>query len=437
MKHYRDYKKQFSLLIKASVLFFILGVSIFLPMFFSNAQTAQEVQNKIQERNSDIERLEQEIANYQKELVSVSKQKNTLSSVLRELDLTRKKLVADINLTEIKIIKKNIEIQGLSSEIGLKENSISNNTKALSLDIKKIYELEQESLPEILLQTQDLTSMWNDVDNMATLREAILTKINNLKEIKGNLEVTKTSTESVKEELLNLKSKLADDKKIIEQNTNQKNKLLKDTKNSESAYQKLLKDKIAKKDALEKEVRDYESQLKFILDPSTLPSGGVLSWPLDNVYVTQLFGKTSSSKRLYSSGSHSGVDFRASVGTPVKAMADGTVLGFGDTDATCAGASFGKWVLIEYNNGLSSAYGHLSLSKVEKGQKVSRGEIVAYSGNTGHTTGPHLHVTIYASSAVSVKTLPSKSCAGKTLTQPIAATNAYLDPMIYLPVYKQ
>ena len=50
--------------------------------------------------------------------------------------------------------------------------------------------------------------------------------------------------------------------------------------------------------------------------------------------MTQLFGKTVDSKRLYVSGTHDGVDFRASVGTPVMAMADGMVLGIGNTDLT-------------------------------------------------------------------------------------------------------
>jgi murein DD-endopeptidase MepM/ murein hydrolase activator NlpD len=118
------------------------------------------------------------------------------------------------------------------------------------------------------------------------------------------------------------------------------------------------------------------------------------------------------------------------------AMSSGTVAGVGDTDQTCSGASFGKFILIKYDNGLASTYGHLSLIKVSKGQKVARGEVVGYSGNTGYSTGPHLHVSVYAKNAVEVKSLPSKSCVGKTLTQPIAPTSAYLDPMYYLPPYK-
>src|SRR5262249_8647684 len=162
-----------------------------------------------------------------------------------------------------------------------------------------------------------------------------------------------------------LKTQLADDKKIVDQNTADKNKLLAQTKNSEANYQKLLADRVAKKTAFEKEVSDYESQLKYILDPSKLPGGGVLSWPLDSIFITQLFGKTEAGKRLYANGTHNGVDFRASVGTPVKALADGTVAGTGDTDVQCPGVSFGRFVLIKYNNGLASTFGHLSLIKVQ------------------------------------------------------------------------
>ena len=219
----------------------------------------------------------------------------------------------------------------------------------------------------------------------------------------------------------------------MDQNTAEKKKLLTQTKNSESNYQKLLKDRLAKKDAFEKELQDYESQLQYVLDPSKLPGGGVLSWPLDNIYITQLFGKTKAGKRLYANGTHNGVDFKASIGTPVKAMADGVVAGTGDTDAECPRVSFGRFVFIKYNDGLAGTFGHLSLIKVSAGEKVVRGEIVGYSGDTGYVTGPHLHLSLYANDAVEMKTLPSKSCPGKMITQPIAATNGYLDPMYYLP----
>jgi murein DD-endopeptidase MepM/ murein hydrolase activator NlpD len=215
----------------------------------------------------------------------------------------------------------------------------------------------------------------------------------------------------------------------------EKDSLLTETKNKESNYKKILADRQKKRDAFEKELQNYETQLKFILDPSLLPpeGSGVLAWPLDTIYVTQLFGRTVAAKRLYTSGSHSGVDFRAAVGTPVKSMGTGVVVGTGDTDIYCRGASFGKWVFIKYDNGLSSTFGHLSVISSVAGQKVKAGDVVALSGNTGHSTGPHLHVTVYASAGAEVKTVPSLSCNGKTFIMPIASTKAYLDPMLYLP----
>jgi murein DD-endopeptidase MepM/ murein hydrolase activator NlpD len=268
------------------------------------------------------------------------------------------------------------------------------------------------------------------------VREKLSQNTTELEQAKSALETTKQQTIIAKNQLTTLKSQLADQQKLVAQNITDKNVLLKQTKNSETNYQKLVADSLVRKDALEKEVGDYESQLKYILNPSSLPSGGVLAWPLDSILVTNLFGKNSSG--IYASGLHNGVDFRAAIGTPVKAMSDGVVAGTGDTDTECPAASFGNFILIKYNNGLASTFGHLSLIKVQTGERVVRGQIVGLSGYTGYvyppgSAGAHLHVSLYARDAVSVQSLPSKSCPGKILTQPIAAVNAYLDPLFYLP----
>lgn len=405
------------------------------PGFSAMAQTARELKSKINQKDADIAKLEKEIAEYQVELNNLEKQKSTLSGVIKELDLTKKKLGTDIAITQKKIDKTNLTIQGLNGDIGSKEDSIANNIDSISLGVRKISEFEESSTLEMILSENDFATIWNDIDNIVIVREKVRGKILELKQIKGELEDTKDETIVARNELTMLKSKLGDQHKIVAQNTTEKNKLLTQTKNNEANYQKLLKDRIAQRDAFEKELRDYEAQLRFILDPSKLPGKGVLTWPLEKIFVTQLFGKTVDSKRLYASGTHNGVDFRASVGTPVIAMSDGVVMGVGNTDLTCYGASFGKFVFIKYNNGLSSTFGHLSLVKVQEGDSVKRGEVVAYSGATGHVTGPHLHVSLYASEAVAMASKPSVACDGRIYRLPVAAINAYLDAMYYLPPY--
>ncbi len=88
---------------------------------------------------------------------------------------------------------------------------------------------------------------------------------------------------------------------------------------------------------------------------------------------------------------HQGIDFAAGTGTPVVAPADGVVV-----EARRWGG-YGNWLRIRHSNGLESGYGHLSryASGVRAGQRVRQGQVVAYVGSTGASTGPHLHYEIW------------------------------------------
>ncbi|EFL28858.1 LOW QUALITY PROTEIN: M23B family peptidase, partial [Streptomyces himastatinicus ATCC 53653] len=87
----------------------------------------------------------------------------------------------------------------------------------------------------------------------------------------------------------------------------------------------------------------------------------------------------------WASGHHTGVDYAVPIGTSVHAVAPGTVVAAG-----WAGA-FGYQVVIRHADGMYTQYAHLSALTVRSGQTVDAGRRIARSGNTGNTTGPHLH----------------------------------------------
>jgi murein DD-endopeptidase MepM/ murein hydrolase activator NlpD len=97
---------------------------------------------------------------------------------------------------------------------------------------------------------------------------------------------------------------------------------------------------------------------------------------------------------------HEGNDFGTPVGTPVHAMSTGTV--------TFAGweGGYGNKVEVTYWDGTMSVYGHLSSISVTVGQQVAPGDVVALSGNTGHSTGPHLHLEIHPSGGAAIDPAP-------------------------------
>ena len=115
--------------------------------------------------------------------------------------------------------------------------------------------------------------------------------------------------------------------------------------------------------------------------------GFLLRTPLDGARVTSSFGM-----RLHPilgfSRMHAGIDFGAPVGTPVFAAGDGVV-----EKAQWAGG-YGRWLQIRHNAQYETGYGHLSGWAVKPGQHVHQGQVVAYVGSTGLSTGPHLHYEI-------------------------------------------
>ncbi|MET9844505.1 M23 family metallopeptidase [Streptomyces ossamyceticus] len=109
-----------------------------------------------------------------------------------------------------------------------------------------------------------------------------------------------------------------------------------------------------------------------------------------NAYVSPITGSYistgyKSGGAVWSSGSHTGVDFHAASGTPVHAVGAGTVVEAG------WGGAYGNNVVIKMNDGTFTQYGHLSSIGVSVGQTVTPGQQIGLSGATGNVTGPHLH----------------------------------------------
>jgi murein DD-endopeptidase MepM/ murein hydrolase activator NlpD len=398
-----------------------------------SASEIDDLRAQIESRNKMIQGIEAEIAKYQIELDKTAGQSKTLQNAIKALNLSRDKYLREIKLTENKIAAKNLEISKLSNEISDKEQKLNISSQAVMETLRRFNELDGDSMVAIMLRHNQLSDYFSAVDSMQKLQDKLHQSIISLAELKQSLEGTKIQAEKNKKTLLSYKTDLSDQKKIIDNNKAEKDQLLQITKNKEAEYQKLIQEKLENKKQFENELFLFESQLKIKIDPTLIPSAGrgILSWPLDSVTVTQQFGKTVDAARLYVSGTHSGTDFRASVGTKVKAVLSGVVEATGDTDQTCSNASYGKWVLVKHTNGLSSLYAHLDLIGVSKGQVVATGEKVGYSGNTGYSTGPHLHLGLYASQGVRVSSLPSNACKGAVYTIPVADPKAYLDPMAY------
>ncbi|MFD3956569.1 MULTISPECIES: peptidoglycan DD-metalloendopeptidase family protein [Streptomyces] len=113
-----------------------------------------------------------------------------------------------------------------------------------------------------------------------------------------------------------------------------------------------------------------------------VPGRGVLANAPVNAPLSTPWG---TSGALWSSGRHTGADFRASSGTPVRSVAAGVVVKAGP------GGAYGNEIVLKHAEGRFTQYAHLSAVQVQEGAAVAHGQVIGLSGSTGNSTGPHLH----------------------------------------------
>ncbi|EFK95419.1 peptidase, M23/M37 family [sediment metagenome] len=124
------------------------------------------------------------------------------------------------------------------------------------------------------------------------------------------------------------------------------------------------------------ENNNYKSKLNFV-------------YPMRNTRITSPFSNGRYHPVLHIYRPHFGTDFGAKRGTPVMSVEDGVVIFVGSE------GGYGKTVKVKHSGGYMSLYAHLDGFRVNVGDNVSKGEVIAYSGNTGTSSGPHLHLGIY------------------------------------------
>lgn len=412
-----------------AVVTLIIIAALLMPLT-SRSANVDELRTQISGKQQEIERLQKEIESTQATLEVVGKQKQTLTSEVTSLNNKIKQLEADIRLNTKQIEKAELTIEVLSGEIGDRSQSIAEQKMAIASLLRSLQEVDGQSLFEIVIAHDAISEFFDQIEYIHALDDAIAQNISALNNAKIALEQSKASTEAEQKQLSNLKNNLVARKTTETEVKNEKSQLLTKTKQSETAYQRLLREREAERKALQDEISAMEYELQKLIDPSKLPSkkSGVLGWPVENPVITQGFGFTefaTARTDIYKGQGHNGIDLRARLGTQILAADDGEVWDLGNTDLTCPGGSYGKWVLLRHANGLATIYGHLSGFNTTKGAIVKRGDVIAFSGQTGYSTGPHLHFTVYDASTV--KFGPSKSGRCKYLP-----FGGYLNPLDYL-----
>lgn len=401
------------------------------------AQSAEKIERQIEQTSERIEELDEEIHEIAGELEHTHNEAATLEEAVTQLDSSVQHLSSQVNQTQGSIASTENRIATLSETITAIEEDMRDGKAAIAQTIRVLQQAGSQTLVESLLGADSLADAWGRIDQLNQIQMEVRNRLRRLESNREVLSARQIEASEKREELATLQEQYVDQRAIIQSQQAEKAELLEVTNQEASQYEALLAEKRAQREAFEAQLRDFEAQLQS--SGAAVPKGASqFVWPVSPVIITQQFGGTAFAQQnpqVYGRPFHNGTDFGVSVGTPVGSVAAGTIRATGNTDAFSGCYSYGKWVLVDHDNGLSTLYAHLSRIASSPGQRVAQGERIGYSGNTGYSTGPHLHLTTYLQPDVRVVALgevkTSTNCAAAQM--PVAPLESYLDSMTYLP----
>lgn len=338
----------------------------------TNAETAQEKLDKARKEQQEL----------QKELEKNKKDRERQQEIKDLLDAEVAEIQAEINVLDAEIEVINNRIDEKDAELAAAHELSSIQYESYKERVKLIVEKGPITYLEVIMNAKSIEDFF--------IRMEVVEQIADYD--KTLLEELRASEERIEQ----LKREIEEERAVAVKKMEESVALKKELVKKQKASQKILDELAASEKEITAEMKkakeaEQEAQkeiARLVSQDNTRYVGGKLLWPSNTCYtITSPYSmRVHPTLGVYKQ--HTGIDIGAAHGTDVLAAADGTVIIAGWNNA------YGNYVVINHGGGLTTLYGHNSKLTVSKGQKVTRGQIIAKVGSTGYSTGPHIHFEV-------------------------------------------
>ena len=359
------------------------------------------MQNSIIYAITEKEELVQEQSKINSQLKEMEKKQDELEKQKSKAMKAVENLIEQVSQSEEEIGELKKQISNLQEQITLKDEDIkqkeeeyTEQEKLLDKRLIAIYKNGETSYLDLLLSSNNMSDFLARYYSASELIECDKDLIATIKEQKAQIESEKKELENNK---IQLNTSLEEQKKKnaeLEKMKKEKQSYANQLTEEEKELQKEIEELEAENKRIQKEIKiaeeKYRKQLEELKNNSSASGNstgsGFFMHPVSNG------SKSITAKAYYSSGKfHGAIDYGIPVGTKVVAAADGVVM----LTQNLTG-SYGTYVVIRHANGMQSYYAHGQRGSivVSPGDTVRKGQKIMLSGNTGNSSGPHLHFEV-------------------------------------------
>ena len=382
-------KYYFSFLISFFAIIFVLMGDRTLA---EESDAVKKYDQQISDAKQEQKDLQEKTEELQKEIEEIEKSKDKTLVYIEKLDKKSAALEESLEDLKNRIQKTSEELDTASAELEEAEATEEKQYSTMKKRIKYMYENGTQDYVEILFSSSDISDLLNRTEYIEKISSYDQSIFEKYKETKQKVTQKKSEIEVQLSELKEMQAEETAEKETL-------TALKKKKKEELKKYNEELDNSQEKAEEYAKQVAEAEAEVEKLLQErqaeidrqNAVGSGnsgggdGSLRWPLNiSGRISSGFGKRSR-PTAGASTYHKGLDIAAPSGTPIVAAAEGKVV------TAAYSSSAGNYVMISHGNGLYTVYMHCSRLAVKEGDTVSAGQVIAYVGSTGISTGAHLH----------------------------------------------
>ena len=360
-----------------------------------------KIQNQINAAEKELDKLAAEKKETQEYIAALDKKIQLKQDQIDVLQADADALQSEINEVERSISKTEKQIEKTQKEIDKKQAQFDNTFDEYCQRLRAMYISGHASNLEVLLTSSDISSILTRSQMIKSVSEQDSDILNSLIEQMEQIEKDKAALEEKIIQLGKDKEKLEADKKELNSSISKIKASKRELDNEVAECNALMKKLSSKSAEYQEAIEENESALKRVeaeiqaayanasRTGSTGGSSGTGAYSGTLRYPTD-YRSISAGYPNYSSGRyHGGVDFPCPSGSNVYAAASGKVI-----VAKNLNYSYGHYLIVDHGNGLSTLYAHNTTLLVGVGDHVNKGQVIARSGSTGNSTGPHCHFEV-------------------------------------------
>ena len=383
-----------------SVISMILAVVLVLGAvpFSASAASSKEIQNQINDLKSKKAELQKEIDAIQRDYDANFSEMEALVAEKNTIDQEMTLISSKIEATNEEIIAYSQLIADTQEELETAQEELRALSEAHRERVRIMEEEGKLTYWEVIFEASTFTDLLDRLNMIEEINAADRRRIEQMRIAADIVSATQMNLTNEKQALETVRVELAAEEEILAEKSLQYYDVLYELEQKADAFEVLIAESEILQEELMVEIAAKEKDLKqakydeylarLALQGDNPPSNATWVRPVSNYRLTSAFGMRKHPV-LKVTRMHNGVDMACAAGTPIYATRAGTV-----TTASYQASGAGNYVSINHLDGFSSIYMHMTHYVVSKGQNVAQGQLIGYVGNTGISTGDHLHFGI-------------------------------------------